>query len=138
MLLLVIPALSQTTPNQSISSSSLRQKYGNPTSETFPVRPSVIAVVSYDGVGKIQEIVIKPKPDDEKVKTIDDKTLEPILDELIPKKERGKYLKGTFFNIICFPANDCGGTGEDYENVYIFRNGNSNAYPFVTITWKNK
>jgi hypothetical protein len=42
-----------------------------------------------------------------------------VIDKLVPKSKRGKFIIGTFLNVTCLPEDDCAGTSERYENVTI-------------------
>ncbi len=122
---------------------ALRQKYGNPISETFLIRPNIVVAVSYDKAGQISQMVIEPKLDDAFIKSrsgrIDDKTLKEVIDELVPDKVKGKGLYGSFINATCPPENDCAGTMSGYENVTIYYNGSIDSHRYSTIQWhKNK
>lgn len=141
---LVIPCFSQENKIDSTkqNAGALRQKYGNPVSETFQIRPEIVVIVSYDKSGKVSQMVVEPKLSDDLIKSrdkrIDEKTFKEVFDELAPPSVRGKFVSGGFENIICLPENDCYGTSKGYENVIVYRNGNSNAYRYFTIQWKSK
>lgn len=51
--------------------------------------------------------------------TITREAAKSVIDELVPQSSKGEYIIGTFVNSICLPENDCAGTSEDYEKVYI-------------------
>ena len=123
------------------SSSDLRQKYGIPISETYKVRPDVVVTVTYAKTGEVCSMVIKPQPSSTKKETstpvLKSKLLDEVIDELVLKEKRGKYLMGTFLNIICLPDNDCAGTSENYEKLSIYRNGSIDAHRYATIDWKS-
>jgi hypothetical protein len=122
------------------TSSDLWQRYGAPTSETFKVRPDIIVTVTYDATGKASEMVIEPPPDSTLIKSnykrIKSQMLKEIIDELVPPKVRGKFLRGTFLNFTCLPENDCEGASDEYENVIVYRNGGKDAHRYATIQWK--
>jgi hypothetical protein len=64
-----------------------------------------------------------------------------ILSELVPEKERGKYVMGTFLNLICLSDGadiDCGGVEEDWERLLIHRIGSNDNQHYATIHWKRK
>lgn len=54
--------------------------------------------------------------------TVQPELVDEIVDELIPRSERGKGVDAGFINAIC-PTNDCGGSQENWENVSITRYG---------------
>ena len=64
--------------------------------------------------------------------------LDDVIDELVPKDQRGKYIIGTFLNITCLPNNDCYGTEEDYQRVLIHKHGSIDAHPYGSISWKGR
>jgi hypothetical protein len=120
---------------------TLRHRYGKPLSETFLVRPGIVASVKYGTSGNTCELLIIPKDPDAiftapSSRTIDVKLLTEIEDELVPKTERGKFIIGTFLNIVCLPQNDCAGTQEDWENVAMYTNAGETGTRYEEIQWK--
>jgi hypothetical protein len=132
-LLMCVVATGQT-------SSTLRQKYGQPTSENYNVRPNIKVTVTYAKTSEICEMLIQPiaETEDGKPSLLKSEPLAEVIDELVPKEQRGKYLMGTFLNIICLSKNDCFGVEEDYEKVLIHRHGSNDAYPYASIHWKTQ
>jgi hypothetical protein len=142
LLLIAIVATAQT-------SSALRQKYGQPTSgthnerptsETYNVRPDIKVTVTYTKRGDVCEMFIAPVSEtkDGKPFLLKSQPLDEVIDELVPKELRGKYLMGTFLNIICLPKNDCFGVDEDYQRLTIHVHGSTDAHPYASIHWKNR
>lgn len=133
MLLTCVVAAGQT-------SNGLRQKYGAPISETFKVRPNTIVTVTHAKTGEVCEMFIAPQLPSTPIKStgavLKSKGLNEVIEELVPASQRGKLLMGSFLNLTCLPNNDCAGTGEDYERVYIYRNGGIDAHRYATIQWK--
>lgn len=123
ILLTSISAIAQT-------SSSLRQKYNEPISETFKIRPQVLLTVKYAKTGEVCSMLIKPQSfiwlSD--TKTLEDKVLDDVLEELAPQNQRGKFLVGTHRN----------GLLSSYERVEILRNGETDKWCYGAIYWKNK
>jgi hypothetical protein len=124
---------------------TLRQRYGNPLSETFLVRPDIAVSASYGATGQTCELVIKPNSHDMIAKpgsdTIDDDVLLEIEDELIPKPERGKHIMDTFLNTVCLSGDNCAGAGvqSDWQNIMIYRNaaeGKEARSHYERIRWK--
>jgi hypothetical protein len=117
---------------------SLRQKYGPPISETYRVRPEIIATVTSAKTGEICQILIKPASETQEGKPalLKSQLLNDVIDELAPKAERGTYIIGTFLNMTCLPNNDCWGTEESYERLEIYRYGGTDAYRDAYIHWK--
>ncbi len=124
---------------QAQTKEDLQKKYGQPVSESYLIRPEVIVTVTYDKTGKIQEMVIAPRPAPEIIKskpdTIKYDLLDAVIDELVPKETRGKYKMGTFLNITCFPANDCWGTSKSYEKLTIYYNAGKEGANYAVVQW---
>ncbi|HZE71633.1 MAG TPA: hypothetical protein VE135_19170 [Pyrinomonadaceae bacterium] len=120
------------------TSSTLREKYGQPVSETYNVRPDIKLTVTYAKSGDVCEMLIKPASETQngKPSLLKSQPLNEVIDELVPKEQRGAYLMGTFVNIICLPNDDCGGTDETYQRLSIFRNGGIDAHRYASIHWK--
>ena len=135
LILLGCLSVSAQSPNR------LRQKYGQPIRESYLVRDHVLATVTYNQAEQVCEMVIEPLPPSTPIKSSEEKLksriLEEVIDEVIPMKERGKLIISSFLNLRCLPSNDCEGTGDDYEKVYIYRNGGVDAHRYATIQWKN-
>lgn len=112
---------------------TLRERYGQPISETYLVKPGIVAAASYGPSGHICKIVVSP----ERLwnRTFESKQLTEIIDELSPVDERGKLLMGTFLDVVCLPTNDCFGTASSYERINIVRNGGTDAERYATIEW---
>jgi hypothetical protein len=123
------------------STQTLRQRYGQPVSETFLVRPGII-VSARDGTsGGACELVISSEEVDGAIKKwpgpdeIDYKLLKEIEEELVPKPERGKYRIGTFIDLACPPTNDCWGTSEEWDNIAIYSNAGKTGARYGVIQW---
>jgi len=112
---------------------TLRERYGQPISETYLVKPGVVIAASYGPSGHICKFVVSP----ERLwnSTFESKQLTEIIDELSPVNERGKFLMGTFLDAICLPTNDCFGTANTYEKVDITRIGSTDAEHYARIEW---
>jgi hypothetical protein len=67
--------------------------------------------------------------------TIDNKLLEEVEDELVPKSERGKFKMGSFLDISCLPENDCQGSDARWENVSIYTNAGKDGARYDVINW---
>lgn len=80
---------------------TLRQRYGEPTSETFLIRPGIVVSATYGPSRATCELIISPKEPDVVLRKwpgsgeINYDVLEGIEDELVPKPARGKYKVGT-------------------------------------------
>jgi hypothetical protein len=113
---------------------TLRDRYGAPVSENFLVRPGVVATTTYGASGHVCQIVLSP----ERLwnSTLNFLNVGDLIDEVVPKAERGKRVMAGFADAICFPTMDCGGSDEVWENVYIFHNGSTGSEHYVRITWR--
>lgn len=120
----------------------LRQRYGAPIAETYLVRPGITVTATYAQDGSICEMLIKPTSAPESAKSptqvLKSKELDEVLDELVPRYSRGKYLMGGFLNMVCLPNNDCGGTTETWEQVHIYRNGGVDQHRYASIRWETR
>jgi hypothetical protein len=116
------------------SGQTLRERYGAPISENFLIRPGVVATASYGASGHVCQIVVRPLRLWNSI--LASERVTDIVEELVPRRDRGKYLMGTFLNAICFPTMDCGGSAETWENVDIFRNGGTGNERYVRIHWR--
>jgi hypothetical protein len=122
------------------SRDDLKRKYGQQVAETFLIRPGIIVTASYDPTGKVTELLIAPQLTGlikSKSKGLSPKTLNSLIDELIPMSERGRGLFGGGANIGCMPANDCYGSFMDYEKIIIYYNaGQHGEASYAVIHWK--
>jgi hypothetical protein len=118
----------------------LRRKYGEPFSEIFLVRSGVTVTATYEPNAHIKELLIAPQLPSELIKskpaTLSYDTLREIIDELIPRKERGENLMSSFLNITCLPQNDCAGSSEEYEKLTIYYNAGKDGANYAVIQWK--
>jgi hypothetical protein len=123
------------------TTSSFRQRYGQPLSETFLVRPGIVVSASYGASGDTCELVISRKQPDAEIKrwpgseTIDYKLLKEIEEELVPINERGKFKIGGFDDIFCAPTFDCIGSSEGWEKVGTYTNAGDTGARYEVITW---
>jgi hypothetical protein len=115
----------------------MRQRYGPPISETYLIKPGVLASVSFGASGHVCEIVVSPQETAlvKRGKTFKRQELTDVIDELVPVNERGKPMGGGFVNYACMPDNDCNGTFSDSEKVSIYRNGGIDGERYATIHW---
>ena len=72
----------------------LRQRYGDPETERFRIRPDVTLAVSYGTDGKACVLNIKPRKEflEESVanEILTDETVDQLLEEIVPKSSWGK------------------------------------------------
>ena len=107
------------------SRNELRQKYGEPVSETFIVRPGVSVTATFGTNGRITEFVISPHITSNiksRLNSLSKDSVTVIIDELVPPAVRGKHVISTFINADCPPANDCYGSSDTYEKATIYYN----------------
>ena len=118
----------------------LRKKYSEPISETFVVGSGVTATATYTPTGQVKELLIAPQLSSDliksKGKTLSYDALREIIDELMPPKARGKRIGATFYNVICLPNNDCGGSFVDYEHLIIYYNAGKDGANYAVIQWR--
>ena len=124
-------------------SSTLRQHYGQPISETFLVSSGITATATYGPNGETCELLIAPEQTSTLIKnwpgsaTIPYETLKQTEDELIPTSERGKSEGGGILNFVCLPYNDCAGSSQDWEKIVEYSNaGKNGAARYAVIQWR--
>ena len=122
------------TSFSSDNAQSLRKQYGEPISETYLVRPGTVATASYGASGHVCEIVVSPQRLWNS--TFKSRQLTEIIDGIVPEKERGQYLMGTFVNATCLPTLDCNGTEGTWSKVNIYRNGGTDQEHYARIQWR--
>jgi len=130
------------------TSSTLRQKYGQPTSETYDgeateiykVRPDIKVTVRYTKRGDVCSMFIGPvsKTTNGEPPLLKSQPLDDVIDELVPEHQRGTHIMDTFLNITCLPNYDCYGTQKDYKRLLIIHNGSIDAYRYASIEWKHR
>jgi hypothetical protein len=125
------------------TASTLRERYGNPISESYRVRPGIVVWAGYGSSGHVCALLIKPEPAEHPLNrrenTIGDvQQATEILKELVPEQERGKYGTPTISHVVCGFNNDidCGGVEEDWEKLVINRSGGKDATHYASIRWK--
>jgi hypothetical protein len=114
----------------------LKKRFGDPVSETFMVRPGIILTASYTPSGQIRELLIAPEISGlikSTIKTLSSYVLREIIDELVPGRERGKFIRSGFFS--CPPG--CAGSSEDYEKLSIYYNAGGDGVKYAVIQWKS-
>ncbi len=114
----------------------LKKRFGDPVSETFMVRPGIVLTASYTPSGQIRELLIAPEMTGRiksNSKTLSHYVLREIIDELVPARERGKFILSGFFT--CPPG--CAGSSEDYEKLSIYYNAGKDGVNYVVIQWKS-
>jgi hypothetical protein len=126
------------------TSHTLQERYGQPISETYLVRPGIAVSVRYGASGHVCVMVVEPeraeRPLNRRENNIGDygQTVE-MLKELVPEKEWGKYNMPTLLHLACAPFDtdmDCGGVEEDWEKLVIKRNGGKDRQHYASIQWK--
>jgi hypothetical protein len=122
------------------SRNDLKNKYGEPISETFLLRPGIAVTASHDSSGQITELVIAPLVTDlikSKGNGLSRDVLKNLIDELVPVSVRGIPQIGGFLNLACLPANDCYGSYDSYEKLTVYYNAGKNGnVNYAVIQWK--
>jgi hypothetical protein len=114
----------------------LKKRFGDPVSETFTVRPGIVLTATYTPSGQIRELLIAPEVSGlikSTSKTLSHYVLREIIDELVPARERGKFILSGF--ITC--PSGCAGSSEDYEKVSIYYNAGKDGVNYAVIHWKS-
>ena len=128
---------------------TLREKYGKPIfdvhaqpgGETYLVRPGVAVEARYGKSGHVCWLLIRPEPAaypiNSRKNAIGAKQVDEILNELVPPKERGDLMGGTFLNLNSLdPGTNSFGTEQEWQEVTILRNGDIDADQFARVQWK--
>ena len=137
----ILLALAVPTSFPGENSETLHQQYGQPIAETFLVRLGIVVTASYGRSGNTCELTIRPKDTNDiankSSSEIDYDLLKGIENELVPVTERGRYVMGTFLDIVCFPEDDdCpAGTQEDWKMVSIYTNAGKTGARYGEIHW---
>jgi len=123
------------------SKNQLRQRFGEPMSETFLVRPGIAVTATYAPNGKIAELVISPINSSlikSRNATLTRESVDAVINELVPAANRGKFVISEFEHIICEPADDCSGSSAHYQNVTIYYNGSAKEgrVTYAVVQWK--
>ncbi len=122
------------------SRDELRRKYGEPFSETFLVRPGIGVTSTHAKDGRITELIISPHPSGlvkSRNETLSQDSANEIIDELVPRSARGKYLSAGFVNARCLPDDDCQGSSQDYEKITIYYNSaGQGRVHYVVVQWR--
>lgn len=121
----------------------LRKKFGEPVSETFVVQAGITVTVSYSENGRVREMLLMPQqPSSNFIKSkqmpINYDLLRKVINELVPKEERGKSIGNSFLSLMCFPNNDCAGSSESYEKLVIYYNAGKDGANYAVIQWKKE
>lgn len=133
------------------TSSTLRQKYGQPTSETYDgqpteiykVRPDIKVSVRYTKHGDVCSMFIGPVSEttNGEPSLLKSQPLDDVIDELVPKDQRGTHVMDTILSGSCLPplpSYVCTGTDEKYKRLSIHLRGGLDAYNFASIEWKHR
>lgn len=98
----------------------LRKRYGAPEDGVYVVRPNVTMKVSTTKDGRVCKMLIEPRrlalSGTDNSQALSSETVEQILDEEVPKKQRGKLIRSVTIGASCTSTNS-----QDYENVHINR-----------------
>jgi hypothetical protein len=136
------------------TSHTLQERYGpplpdpdphdQPGTETYRVRPGIVASVQYGESGHVCHILVRParpfRPINSRKNTIGTRPqANGILIDLVPVEERGRYVRPTLLDLAC-AGNDtdvvCGGVEEEWETVVIHHNGGDDSEQYAEVHWK--
>ncbi len=117
-------------------------KDGKLAEETFKYESKFLVTVTYSDSGKAASLKILPENsqllDIRTDPVVKQEELKSVLDKIVPPDEKGKYVCGTFLNVICLPTNDCAGVRWDYEKVSIYYNSGTGGTRYAILTWRDK
>jgi hypothetical protein len=120
-------------------------KYDQPGTETFRVRPGIVASARYGESGHVCDILVRPAQPFSPIQSRKNKIgsrpqVNGILIELVPVEERGRYVLGSFLILGCsgFGTDDvvCSGVEEEWDKVVIHHNGGDDSEQYAEIHWK--
>ena len=121
------------------SRSMLQERYGNPVGDVYRTSKGLLIKPTFAPNGSLCAAHVTAEN-----RTMTEAELETVLEELAPKDARGKYIIGTFLNLICLETKDagqingahaCGGVSEDYDRVTITKWGNTNDYNSADVAY---
>jgi len=133
------------------TSETLRARYGRPIpddqalagTETFVVRPLIVASVLYGKSGHVCDILIRPErpvyPLQSRKNVIGSDQIAGIIDELVPVEVRGKPLGTMVLDALCGgsdPDRVCSGIADDWANLNIRHNSGGGREQYAIIRWK--
>jgi hypothetical protein len=117
-------------------------KDGKVVKETFRYDSKFLVIVTYSDSEKAASLQILPEKsqllDVRNDPVVKQEELKSALDKIVTADEHGKYVCGTFLNIICLPKNDCGGTRWDYEKVSVYYNSGNGGTRYAILSWRDK
>ena len=117
-------------------------KDGKVVKETFRYDSKFLVTVTYSDSGKAASLKILPENshllDVRTDPVVKQEELKSALDKIVPADEQGKYVCGTFLNVICLPTNDCAGVRWDYETVSVYYNSGNGGTRYAILTWREK
>jgi hypothetical protein len=124
------------------SRNDLRRRFGEPSSETFVIRPGITVTPTYAADGRISELLIAPTTPNlikSRGSGLRKDAVTTIIDELVPLAVRGKHVFEGFSNMRCLPADDCAGSEQTYEKVTIYYNSAPEfRVHYAVVKWKDR
>ena len=116
----------------------LQKKYGTPFSESYEVRPDVLAKAFYSKNGQICKLIFEPKTLG--LKFTDEKfdLLNELIDELVPVEKRGGTLLSGFYSTYGTDNTLTVGSLSNYEKLTISRSSNERKEITAVVSWKDK
>jgi hypothetical protein len=113
-----------------------------PVSESYLVRPGILATINYSKDGAPCTATVAAQTDlkftKDNLTRIDNALMRSIVDELVPKSQRGKLVNSGFLNLTCVNCDSFYGSREDYEQVVITIGGPTNEKETASIQWTGK
>lgn len=118
---------------------TVEKKNAKVTTETYSFPPGFRVSINYSGSQVAQSLRILPEKsqltDVHSDPVVPQEELQTALDKIVPLADRGKYVMGTFLNIICLPKNDCAGVQWAYEKVSIYYNSGNGGMRYAEVSW---
>jgi len=107
----------------------LHRIYGDPIGEVFRAADDIFVTTLLSQHRNVCEVRIEHRW---RGKTLTDDEVDPVLENVAPKSERGASIISVLLHGIC-PTDDCAGVREDYQWLSIIKIGTNNAYKDVTV-----
>jgi hypothetical protein len=131
LLLCCVSMTAQTRQN-------LQKKYGNTLTESYEVRPDILAKTAYSKNGQICELTFEPKTPGLKFTEEKSDLLNRLVDELVPIEKRGATLLSGFYNMNGMDGSLTVGSLSNYEKLTISRSTNEKKEISFFVSWKDK
>jgi hypothetical protein len=116
----------------------LQKKYGTPLTESYEVRPDILAKAFYSKSGQICQLTFEPKTPGLKFTEEKADLLNQLVDELVPVGERGETRLSGFYSMNGIDGSSTVGSLSNYEKLTISRSTNDKKEISVFVSWKDK